>query len=96
MISPVEIEHRLERILPRAQKPGRYVGGELNQTVKNWETVKTHVAMVFPDLYDIGLPNLGLAILYDQINQRADALAERAYAPWNDMEQEMRAHHVPL
>lgn len=96
MISPVEIQNRLERILLRVQKPGRYVGGELNQVVKSWENESTRVALIFPDIYDIGLPNLGLAILYQQINQREDALAERAYAPWIDMETEMRAAQIPL
>ncbi len=80
----------------RVQKPGRYVGGELNQVVKAWDSVKTRVALIFPEIYDIGLPNLGLAILYDQLNQRADVLAERAYAPWMDMEAEMRAAGIPL
>jgi radical SAM family uncharacterized protein len=96
MINPTEIENRLERILLRVQKPGRYVGGELNQVVKPWEEVKTRAALVFPDIYDIGLPNLGMAILYDQINRRPDALAERAYAPWTDMEAAMRASGIPL
>src|SRR5512138_3992218 len=96
MIPPSEINKRLERVLLRVQKPGRYVGGELNQVVKPWDSVQTHVALIFPDIYDLGLPNLGLAILYDQINRRADALAERAYAPWTDMEAEMRAMGIPL
>src|SRR5512142_1392684 len=95
-IDPKEIEHRLERILLRVQKPGRYTGGELNQVIKPWDAVQTRVALIFPDIYDLGLPNLGLAILYDQINNRADALAERAYAPWTDMEAEMRAAQIPL
>ena len=77
-------------------KPGRYVGGEYNQIRKNWEQTELRFAFAFPDIYDIGLPNLGMAILYDQVNQRADALAERVYAPWEDMEALMRAHNVPL
>jgi radical SAM family uncharacterized protein len=96
MLSPEQIESRLERILLRVQKPGRYVGGELNSTIKDWDTVKTKVALVFPDIYDIGVSNVGLKILYDQINQREDALAERAYAPWVDMEAQMRASGIPL
>lgn len=91
-----EIQARLERILLRVQKPGRYVGGEYNQVVKPWGSVCTHVALVFPDVYDIGLPNLGLAILYDELNRRPDVLAERAYAPWSDMEAEMLAAGIPL
>lgn len=96
MVSSDEIEKILERILLSVQKPGRYIGGELNQANKDWDSVITHVALVFPDIYDIGMSNLGLAILYDLINRRPDALAERAYAPWTDMEDLMRYAHIPL
>ena len=96
MLSPQEIQNRLERILLSVQKPGRYVGGEYNQVVKDWDRIQTKVALVFPELYDIGLPNLGLAILYDVLNQRPDVLAERAYCPWTDMEAAMRSNGVPL
>ena len=92
----IEIQDRLERILPSVQKPGRYVGGELNQVNKNWEEVKTRVSLIFPDIYDIGIPNLGLAILYATLNSRPDVLAERAYSPWLDMEATLRANHIPL
>ncbi len=90
------LRYQLEFILPRVQKPGRYVGGEYNQVIKDWAVIKTKVALVFPDIYDIGIPNLGIAILYDQINQRPDTLAERAYVPWVDMELEMRKAKIPL
>jgi radical SAM family uncharacterized protein len=96
MLTPEQIESKLDRILLKVQKPGRYVGGELNITVKDWESVKTKVALVFPDIYDIGVSNVGLKILYDQVNQREEALAERAYAPWVDMEAGMRASGIPL
>src|SRR5512136_623368 len=96
LLTPAEINTKLERILPSVQKPARYVGGELNQVVKDWSNTETHVALVFPDIYDIGMSNLGLAILYDLINQRGDALAERAFSPWNDMEAAMRRSGVPL
>jgi radical SAM family uncharacterized protein len=96
MLSPAEIEARLERILLSVQKPGRYVGGELNSVTKDWDSVHTRVAFVFPDIYDIGVSNLGLQILYDLVNARPDALAERAYAPWIDMEAKMRANGIPL
>jgi radical SAM family uncharacterized protein len=96
MLTPEQIESRLDRILLKVQKPGRYVGGELNSVVKDWDSVKTKVALVFPDIYDIGVSNVGLKILYDQVNQREDALAERAYAPWLDMEVLMREHRIPL
>jgi radical SAM family uncharacterized protein len=96
MPSPEEIESRLERILLKVQKPGRYVGGELNTVTKPWSAIALKVALVFPDVYDIGVSNVGLKILCDQINQRADALAERAYAPWPDMETLMREQQIPL
>ncbi|HXQ39221.1 MAG TPA: B12-binding domain-containing radical SAM protein, partial [Anaerolineales bacterium] len=94
--TPQQIESKLDRILLKVQKPGRYVGGELNSVQKDWESVQTKVAFVFPDIYDIGVSNVGLKILYDQVNQRDDALAERAYAPWTDMEALMREHGIPL
>ncbi|MCE9645121.1 MAG: TIGR03960 family B12-binding radical SAM protein [Chloroflexi bacterium] len=96
MLTPEQIETKLDRILLKVQKPGRYVGGELNSTIKDWDQVQTRVAFVFPDIYDIGISNVGVKILYDQINQREDALAERAYAPWLDMETLMREHGIPL
>jgi radical SAM family uncharacterized protein len=94
--TPVEIEAFLERTLLRVQKPARYTGGEINQVVKDWDRIATKVALVFPDLYDLGMSNLGLAILYEQLNQRPDVLAERAYAPWSDMEAELKAASIPL
>jgi len=96
LLTPAEIDSRLERILPTVQKPGRYTGGELNQAFKDWDAVETHVALVFPDIYDLGMSNLGLAILYDLLNQREDVWAERAYLPWVDMEAAMRAARLPL
>ena len=96
MISSIEINQELERVLLRVQKPGRYVGGELNQVIKDWNEVKTHIALVFPDIYDIGLPNLGLAIFYDILNKRKDVFAERSFAPWLDMEILMRERDIPL
>ena len=96
MLTPKQIHTKLDQILPTLQKPGRYVGGELNQIVKEWEAIATRVALIFPDIYDLGMSNLGLAILYDLINQRDDALAERAFAPWIDMESAMRSNGVPM
>ena len=96
VLSSFEIKERLERVLLRVQKPGRYVGGELNQVVKPWDSVNTHVGLVFPDLYDLGLSNLGLTILYETLNKREDTLAERAYNPWLDMEEIMRQAEIPL
>jgi radical SAM family uncharacterized protein len=96
MLSPLEIEKKLDRILLKVQKPGRYVGGELNSVKKQWRESLFKATLVFPDVYDIGVSNVGLKILYDQINQRDDALAERAYAPWFDMEKLMRDEGIPL
>ena len=64
VLTPSEIQERITRILPRVRKPGRYTGGELNQVVKDWAHVHTMVGLVFPDIYDLGMSNLGLAILY--------------------------------
>ena len=96
MLNPTEIERRLAAILPGVEKPGRYTGGELNSVVKDWESISTHVCLAFPEIYDIGMSNLGLAILYDLLNQRPDTLAERAYVPWTDMEAAMRQGDLPL
>jgi radical SAM family uncharacterized protein len=81
---------------PQVEKPGRYTGGELNQTVKEWSAVPTRVALVFPDVYDLGMSNLGLAVLYDILNRQPDVLAERIFSPWPDMEAAMRRGDVPL
>ncbi len=86
----------LNRHLINIQKPGRYTGGEFNQVKKDWKEDRLKVALAFPDIYDIGFSNLGLAVLYDEINKRKDALAERLYAPWPDMEDLLRQHEVPL
>jgi len=94
--SPQKIESKLKRTLLQVQKPGRYVGGEYGQIVKEWDSVTTRFALVFPDIYDIGVPNLGITILYDLINSREDSLCERAYVPWLDMETLMREEEIPL
>lgn len=96
MRNKLEIESKLDKILLKVEKPGRYVGGEYNQILKPWESVKTHIALAFPDIYDIGLSNLGLMTLYDILNKRDDVLAERVYSPWKDMEVEMRQADLPL
>ena len=86
----------LERILQKVQKPARYVGGEYNQIIKNKDTVKVRVAFCFPDTYEIGMSNLGLRIVYGVINEMSGVWCERAFAPWGDMEDQMRGHGVPL
>lgn len=86
----------LERILPRVQKPARYTGGEYNQTVKNKDDVDTRIALCFPDTYEIGMSNLGMKILYGVFNNINGVWCERAFAPWGDMEDEMRKAELPL
>ena len=85
----------LERILPLVRKPIQYVGGELNASVKPWESVPVRWALMYPDAYEVGLPNQGLQILYEVLNERDDVLAERTYSVWPDMEALMREHGVP-
>ncbi len=82
---------RLEPLLPNVQKPIQYVGGELNSSVKDWDGVEVRWALMYPDAYEVGLPNQGVAILYEILNERDWILAERTYAVWPDMERVMRA-----
>jgi len=86
----------LDRILPTVSKPARYTGGEWNSVVKDWSNVDARIALVFPDVYDLGMSNLGLMLLYDIVNQQPDLLAERVFAPWTDMEAAMREAGLPL
>jgi radical SAM family uncharacterized protein len=95
-MTPEQIERSLERILPTVQKPGRYTGGELNQIVKDWAGIPLRMAMAFPDIYDLAMSNLGLAILYDLVNRQENMLAERVYTPWTDMQAAMRQADIPL
>jgi len=90
------MEEKLERILSRVQKPARYTGGEYNAVMKDKREVDTRFAFCFPDTYEIGMSNLGFRILYGVLNERKGVWCERAFAPWPDMEAEMRKHGVPL
>ena len=87
---------KIERVLPQVAKPGRYVGGEWNMTLKDWEAVAARMVFVFPDVYEVGMSNLALRILYGLINADPRFLCERAFAPWPDMEACMRAEGIPL
>ncbi len=87
---------RLQRILPNVQKPARYVGGEYGQIVKNKDEVRLRVAFCFPDTYEIGMSNIGMRILYGIMNNLDGVWCERVFAPWGDMEAEMRKHQLPL
>ena len=90
------MDKKLERILPRVQKPARYVGGEYNAVIKDKAQVDTRIAFCFPDTYEIGMSNLGMRILYGVMNQMEGVWCERVFAPWGDMEEEMRRADIPL
>src|SRR3954468_745318 len=81
---------RLETLLPGVQKPIQYVGGELNSVSKDWDSVSVRWALMYPDAYEVGLPNQGVQILYEVLNERDHILAERTYSVWPDMEQLLR------
>ena len=85
-MKPQEIEKEIEKFLLKVQKPGRYVGGEFNSIYKDSSAIQTRVALAFPDIYDLGVPNLGIAIFYDLLNKLPNVWAERVYLPWVDME----------
>ena len=87
---------RIEPLLAHVEKPARYIGGELGSVEPAEDPGRIAWLLVYPDTYEIGLPNQGLQILYEILNERPDAVAERAYAPWQDMEALMRANDVPL
>ncbi|HLU96466.1 MAG TPA: B12-binding domain-containing radical SAM protein, partial [Thermobifida alba] len=86
---------QLEALLPHVQKPIQYVGGELNSVVKEWDDTEVRWALMYPDAYEVGVPNQGVQILYEILNEREGVLAERAYAVWPDLEKLMREHGVP-
>ena len=86
----------ISTILKSVSKPGRYTGGEFGQIVKDKSKIKLRVAFCFPDTYEIGMSNLGVRILYGALNQLDDVWCERVYAPWTDMEEQMRKNDIPL
>jgi radical SAM family uncharacterized protein len=86
---------RLEPLLPLVQKPIQYVGGELNSTVKDWDAAAVRWCLMYPDAYEVGLPNQGVQILYEVLNERDGVLAERTYSVWPDLEKLMRQHGIP-
>jgi radical SAM family uncharacterized protein len=85
-----------DSILHRVTMPARYTGGEWNSIVKNWETTDIKVALGYPDLYEIGMSNLAIPILYEILNKQTGVLAERVFAPWIDMEEAIREANIPL
>lgn len=86
----------LEQLLYGVTRPARYTGGEWNSVLKKWEKIPIRIALAFPDVYEIGMSNLALPILYKILNSQPDVLAERVYAPWVDLEALLRHHHIPL
>ncbi len=90
------MDPRLERILLRVQKPARYTGGEYHAVIKDKNEVNTRFAFCFPDTYEIGMSNLGMRILYGIMNEMEGVWCERCFAPWGDMEAEMRQANIPL
>ena len=93
---PTDLWPRLEPLLPQVQKPARYIGCEDGMQTPEHGPDKTSWLFTYPDTYEIGLPNAGLQILYEIINERPDAAAERSYAPWVDMEELLRREGLPL
>ena len=90
------MDKRLERILPKVQKPARYTGGEYNQIIKDKSRIDLRVAFCFPDTYEIGMSNLGMSILYHTMNSLDFVWCERVFAPWGDMYEEMKKASLPL
>ncbi len=89
-------EHPYASFVQLVQKPGRYLGGEFGARVKDWASVDARVCLAFPDIYDIGMSHLGFKILYKILNDHPRTLAERCYAPWIDMQKELRERKLPL
>src|SRR3954471_10999429 len=93
---PIEsVFPRLEALLPLVSKPIQYVGGELNAQVKDWDAANVRWALMYPDAYEVGLPNQGVMILYEVLNEQPDVLAERTYSVWADLEKLMRVNEIP-
>lgn len=90
------IHEEIEQALSRVQKPGRYTGGELNSVVKDLSQIDLRFAFCFPDVYEVGMSHLGMKILYSLFNERPYIWCERVFAPWDDMEDEMRKRGIPL
>src|SRR3954454_6976760 len=94
-MSATSVFDRLEALLPRVSKPIQYVGGELGAVVKDWDTVAVRWALMYADAYEVGVPNQGVQILYEVLNEQPDVLAERTYAVCPDLEALRREHGVP-
>jgi radical SAM domain protein len=92
----MELQYKLDQLLKRVEKPGRYIGGEINSARKDPNSVDANFAFAFPDIYEIGMSYLGLQILYHELNQCENIFCQRVFAPAVDMEKLMREEGVPL
>ncbi len=92
----MNIDNFMENTLPRVSKPTRYIGNEYNSIHKDKSRVKVHIALAFPDVYEVGMSHLGIKILYHLLNERDDIYAERVFTPWVDFEKFLRENKVPL
>lgn len=90
------MKSQYEKLLQHVERPGRYIGGEINSVVKDWNSVDLKIALAFPDIYDIGMSHLGIKILYHLLNSRSNILCERVFSPWGDMEALLRLNNLPL
>jgi len=88
--------NNIDNILQKVQKPARYTGGEWNSIIKDWRQTPIRIALSYPDIYEIGMSNMALPILYELLNSQPDVLAERVFPPWVDMAEEMKEHGIPL
>ncbi|MET0340543.1 MAG: TIGR03960 family B12-binding radical SAM protein, partial [Polyangiales bacterium] len=96
MTTDIPREHPYAPFLRRVTKPSRYVGGEHGEVVKDWDAAECRMCLAFPDVYDVGMSHLGFKILYSIVNAHPKLVAERCYAPWFDLEDELRANNEPL
>ena len=92
----MKFDYKLEKLLKRVEKPGRYIGGEINSALKDPAKVDVNIAFAFPDLYEIGMSYLGMQILYNVLNKKDNIYCQRVFAPAPDMEELMRQEGVPL
>ena len=85
-----------DELLLSVEKPARYIGGEINEVLKDHSKVDVRFVMCFPDVYEIGMSHLGIQILYDLFNRREDVCCERVYSPWTDLDKILREKQIPL
>lgn len=96
MRKETDLRQAYATILPLVEQPSRYTGGELGTIIKDPKDIRLRFALAFPEVYEIAQSHFGLQVLYNLLNNRSDIQAERAYAPWLDMEEQLRQQHLPL